>query len=182
MQQQQLGLLAKLEFGEYWLKEHPDQQHVNIVMDYIKNGINFGFKGERDKSVIYGNWKSASKFQDEVSQFISANVDKGHIDGPFQEAELPYNFRASPFGAFKKVKSSRVKVRPIHDLSWETGNSVNAGINKDEYSVSYTSINQVVDIKCQIPPYQPVYLCKIDLEAAYMACAVCKNDRHLLGF
>ncbi len=132
--------------------------------------------------MIYGNWKSASKFQDEVSQFISSNLDKGCIDGPFQEAELPYNFRASPLGAFKKVKAGRVKVRPIHDLSWETGNSVNTDLSKDEYSVSYTSINQVVDIKNQIPPDQPVYLCKIHLEAAYMACAVCKNDRHLLGF
>ncbi len=94
VQQQQLGLLAKLEFWEYWLKDHPDQELVNIVMDYIKNGINIRFKGDRDKSVIYGNWKSASKFQDEVSQFSSANVDKGRIDGPFQEAELPYNFRA----------------------------------------------------------------------------------------
>ncbi len=30
-----------------------------------------------------------------------------------QEAELPYNFRASPLGAFKKDKSGRVKVKPM---------------------------------------------------------------------
>ncbi len=113
-------------------------------MNYIKNGINIGFKGDRDKSVIYGNWKSASKFQDEVSQFISANRDNGHIDGPFQEAEFPYNFRASPLGAFKKVKSGRVKVRPIHDLSLETGNSVNAGINNNTVFPTHQSTRWLI--------------------------------------
>ncbi len=112
VQQQQLGLLAKLEFWEYWLKDHPDQVLVNTVLDFIKNGINIGFKGDREKSVIYGNKKSASKFQNEVSQFISSTVDKCHIDGPFQEAELAYNFRVSPLGSFKKVKAFIVKVRP----------------------------------------------------------------------
>ncbi len=53
MQQQQLGLLAKLEFWEYWLKDHPYQELVNTVPDYIKNGINIGFKGDRDKSDLW---------------------------------------------------------------------------------------------------------------------------------
>ncbi len=39
-------------------------------------------------------------------------------------------------------------------------------------------MNTVVDSISQIPPDQPVYICNIDLEAAYMVCA----DRHLLGF
>ncbi len=91
MQQQQL--LAKLEFWEYWLKDNPDQELINSVLDYIKNGISIGFKGDREKSVIYGNWRLASKFQDEVSQLISSNVDKGYIDGPFQEAELTLEFQ-----------------------------------------------------------------------------------------
>ncbi len=112
VQQQQLGLLAKLAFWEYWLRDHQEHKLVNTVPDYIKNGINIGFKGDREKSVIYGNKKSASKFQNEVSQFISSTVDKCHIDGPFQEAELAYNFRVSPLGSFKKVKAFIVKVRP----------------------------------------------------------------------
>ncbi len=35
---------------------------LSTVLDYIKNGIKIIFKGNRDNSLIYGNWKSASNF------------------------------------------------------------------------------------------------------------------------
>ncbi len=52
------------------------------------------------------------------------------------------DFMSSPIGAFKWHCSN--KVRPIHDLSWPPEFSTINGIDTTQYSVSYTSVDNIV--------------------------------------
>jgi len=52
------------------------------------------------------------------------------------------DFKSSPIGAFKRHRSN--KVRPIHDLSWPPEFSTNSGIDTTQYSVSYTTVDNIV--------------------------------------
>ena len=49
-------------------------------------------------------------------------------------------------GAFIKKPTDKLQV--IHDLSWPPGTSVNDGIDKNKYSVKYSSVVEAVSI-CQ---------------------------------
>ena len=85
-------------------------------------------------------------------------------------------FHQSPLGAFQKPNK---KVRVIHDLSWPPNGSVNDGISKKDYSVSYSSVDDAVEF-CK--KFKNPWLAKCDLEDAYMSCPVRIEDRKLLGF
>jgi hypothetical protein len=76
-------------------------------------------------------------------------------------------------------KSAQKKIRVIHDLSWPPTLSINEYINKHDYTLSYTSVDEAVKL-CQ--KYETPWMCKVDLKDAYMHCMVRPEDRHLLGF
>lgn len=164
----------RLEFWKYWLRDYPDQDFVARLLHYIEFGVPIGFKGCQE-SIISPNWPSSSKFHKEVSKFIDANLVRGSIEGPLPHLHSAY--RASPLGAFQKRNSG--KVRPIHDLSWPPGRSVNDGINKYEYPLCYVTVDDAMKLCTK---FETPYMAKMDLESAFLYVTVRKEDRHLLGF
>ena len=129
---------------EFWsnaLASHPDKEFVKLILDRVNFGVNIGFNGSSHQ-VISRNWKSVQSFRPHVLEFINTNLSKNRIEGPL--VTLPPNYRCSPLGAFEKPRSD--KVRTIHDLSWPPGRSVNDGINTEDYSLKYTSIDSIVSM------------------------------------
>ena len=75
-----------------------------------------------------------------VIEAIRKEVQCGHISGPFLVP--PFNpLHCSPLGAVPKKDGTH---RIILDLSSPTGDSVNDGISKEQYSVKYSSLDDAV--------------------------------------
>ncbi len=64
-------------------------------------------------------------------------------------------------------------------ICWPPEFSTNNGIDATQYSVSYTSVDNIVKFGLM---YDELWATKIDLKNAYMSCKVRKEYWHLLGF
>ena len=84
----------------------------------------------------------------------------------------------SAFGVIPK-QNKPGKWRLIVDLSAPEGFSVNDGIQKDLCSLTYTSVEEVV--QCIIQLGRGAMLAKIDIKHAYRNIPVHPQDRMLLG-
>ena len=158
------------------LAHHPDRTFVSKLLDGIQFGVNLGFVGCR-KSVVSKNWPSAHKHRDVIEDSISKDLALGRKAGPFTDPPFE-NFVGSPMGVYEK-KRSPGKFRIIHDLSWPPGRSVNDGINPDDYSLQYISIDQAVNLVKQYG--QDTLMSKIDLKDAFKHVVVRPEDWELLG-
>ena len=76
-------------------------------------------------------------------------------------------------------KSKPGSWRLIVDLSGLKGSSVNDGIGKDMFSLSYMSVDLVVSRILQLG--RGTQLAKMDIKQAYRLVPVHPNDRKLLG-
>ena len=158
------------------LRNHPDRDFVDKIIDYTTNGVPIGYQGPQVAQEA-PNWPSAHKFASAVTDIIQKDVTKGRKCGPFDHPPFSHMV-VSPLGAFAK-KRSPDKVRVIHDLSWAPGRSVNDHIPDDECSVQYISVDTAVDM---VRKYGPgTLLAKIDLEDAFKHIVVRPEDWHLLG-
>ncbi len=72
---------------------------------------------------------------------METGLSLGRIQG--LHITLHPEFKSSAIGAFKRHRSN--KVRPIHDLSWPPEFSTNNGMDATQYSVSYTSVDNIVN-------------------------------------
>ena len=168
------SLRDSLEFWQYWLKNHPDQQFVNTITSYLVKGIPTGFKGP-SQHILSDNWPSAFEHYQAVQSFIDDNLSKGNIQGPL--ADLPPGYRASPLGAFKRSGSEKIRV--IHDLSWPPGRSVNDFISAKDHTLNYTTVDYAANLTSL---YDEPWLVKVDLKSAFLSCPILLEDSHLLGF
>ena len=164
-----------LEFWRKELKDHPDSEFANRLVDQIRNGISIGYQGN-EFARSSPNWPSALKYSDSVRSNILANSAKGRLDRPFDNPPHPF-FRVSPLGAFPKKRSNKIRV--IHDLSWPPGESINECINKYDYNFSFSTISDAVS-RCL--KYKTPFMIKADITDAYMHCVIRPEERHLLGF
>ena len=76
------------------------------------------------------NHISATPFPNDIDAYIHEESHYGAIIGPFEKNPIQGG-HTSPFMTRHKPASDRHRV--IIDLSWPTGESVNAGIDKDTY-------------------------------------------------
>lgn len=163
------------EAFETGLANHPDKEFVTYLVNACTYGVNIGYEGQRSPS-ISNNWPSVHKFSTSVQQDIDKDVSLGRKLGPFKEPPLR-NFVGSPMGAFQKRSSHKIRV--IHDLSWPPGSSVNDGIPPDNFTMSYVSIDDIVQ---KIITYGPgTLLAKLDLADAFHSILVRPDDWELLG-
>ena len=65
------------------------------------------------------------------------------------------------------------------DLSSATGSSVNDGIDSDEFTLHYITVDQVIQLVSQFGP--EALMAKFDVEAAYHIVPIHPLDRYLLG-
>ena len=169
-----LGISNNYSYWERELSNHPDIEYAKYVLDMVKNGAPIGHTGTI-KSVISDNWPSAYKFATGVQEYITKHLKRGAIEGPLEC--ISESFVGSPLGAFEKGNPKKLRI--IHDLSWPPGGAVNDHIDKDDYSVQYTSVAQAVDICCTMTT---PWLAKTDLADAYLHCPIKQVDSDLLGF
>ena len=99
------------------------------------------------KSYTCKNLLSATRNPEVVSDLLSTEVKNGYVIGPFSEPPFEI-YRINPLGIAERKYSH--KKRLIVDLSAphniDTHQSLNSLIDKSEYSVKYTRIDDAIDV------------------------------------
>ena len=91
------------------------------------------------------NLSSAHAHPDVVDAELAKEIAAGRIIGPFTEPPW-HNLRTSGIGVVPKKNG---KWRAILHLSAPEGHSINDHINKDEFSIHYSSVDDVVALLSQ---------------------------------
>ena len=97
--------------------------------------------------------------------------------GPFESPPVP-NLQVSSFGVIPK-KGQPGKWRLIVDLSSPGGASVNDGINPDDFTLHYITVDQIIRLVSRLG--KGALMAKFDVESAYRNVPVHPSDRYLLG-
>ena len=164
-----------VDFLQKILVNHPNRELVNFII----SGFTFGFRlGVQNSNFISSskNNKSSYDHADKVDEAILKELNRGHTIGPFDHPPLA-NFHCSPLGAAPKKDGT---IRVILDLSSPLGYSVNDAIDRDDYSVSYSSFDDAVNLVRKLGPN--CFMAKLDIKHAFRLCPVHPDDWHLLGY
>ena len=168
------GISKCYSFWHEHVQFFQDQTFAKEILQIVKYGASIGCEGCTERTV-HMNWPSTQQFYNGVCEYIATHQASGAIVGPLKA--IPEGFHTSPLGAFIRKGSSKLRV--IHDLSWPPGQSVNDCINKEDYSVVYTSVAEAVRLCQQL---NTPWLAKTDLQDAYLSCPVNPAEAHVLGF
>ena len=164
---------------ERWAEElqaHPDQVFSNYILQGIRNGFRIGFNYQVSLASKGRNLLSATEHADVVDNYLDAEKAMGRI--AIVPPTLAHRIHISPFGVIPK-RAKPGKWRLIVDLLCPEGRSVNDGIERELCSLSYISIDQVVD--CILNLGTGSLMAKVDIAQAYRNVPVHPEDRPLLG-
>ncbi|KAL5505879.1 hypothetical protein EMCRGX_G007418 [Ephydatia muelleri] len=159
---------------EHELRLHPDKAWVTWLLDGIDNCVSIGYTGSVSP-LRSCNLSSAHAHPDVVDAELEKEITAGRIIGPFAEPPL-HNLRTSGVGVVPKKDG---KWRAILHLSAPDGHSVNDHINKEDFPVHYSSVDDAVALLSQYG--QDALMAKIDLKAAFRLIPVQAADWVHLG-
>ena len=153
----------------------PDTDLRNYVLVGLQEGFRLCFNDTPLASATR-NSQSAYKHPDVVDEYLSEELQRGSIVGPFACPPME-NLHISKFGVIPK--SAPGEWRLILDLSSPSGFSVNDGISPEDSSVHYQTVDQAIDAITLVG--RGALLSKFDVERAYRNIPVHPDDRRLLG-
>ena len=159
------------------LAQHPDQRLVAFVLDGLRNGFRLGFQHSKKLKSAKSNKASANQHSEVIDRYLANEVSLGRVAGPFSSPPFP-TLHVSSFGVIPK-KGQPGKWRLIVDLSSPGGLSVNDGIDPEEFSMQYITVDQIIRMISSLGV--GALIAKFDVEAAYRNIAVHPSDRYLLG-
>ena len=150
------------------LTKHPDRKFVDNLISGFRQGVYPGFQELPTESLLCKNNLSAIKNAKSVDELLQKEVDKGYIIGPLEQ--IPFDvYRINPISLADKKYADPPKPRLVVDYSAphddEGHFSLNDLISKEEFSLTYTKIDEAIKI---IQEYGPrSWLCKTDLTDAF---------------
>ena len=148
------------------LRNHPDKERVDRLIEGLKNGFDIGVKDPPHEQYECKNLRSALKEKDFVAAALKTELNQGYIMGPFFDPPFDY-YRVSPLGV--AIGKYSGKKRLILDLSSPHGEdlvcSVNSGIDKAEFSLQYVTIDHAMDIIMKLG--RGALLTKVDVKDAF---------------
>ena len=157
---------------------HPDQSFVTYVLEGLQNGFRVGFNpASVSLKSATQNMPSVSLQPSVIDDYLSTELAKGRVAGPFSSPPLPH-LHISRFGVTPK-KHQPGKWRLILDLSSPDGHIVNDGIKKDPFTVQYMKVDDIIDRIMSLG--RGTLLAKFYVESAYRIIPIHPNDRYLFG-
>ena len=148
---------------------------VQGVCDALRSGVDIGFKGTRS-AVQTPNMKSAFENPQVIRATIQKELESGWSLGPFATPPFP-DFVVNSIGVVPKKSGG---FRMITDLSRPEHEGVNQAIDKDEFSLAYSGIDDAIAILRRIGP--SAVMCKLDIKDAFRLIPVRPEDWPLLGY
>ena len=169
------GIATPLRWGVWKqkLKSHPDQDFVTYILKGIERGFSIGVDRTNRVVATTRNMQSASQNPDVVEDYLSAEVAKGNILGPFMPGSIQ-SLQINRFGVIPK-RHQPGKWILITDLSYPEGQSVNDTIDKSACSMVYISVRDVANAAVSLG--KRALIAKIDIKAAYRLVPVQPQDR-----
>ena len=161
----------------YLTRNFPDKTIREYLCHGFSYGFDIGFRGSfHDPEARPRNLLSARNNPKGVFQAIAKEVSRKHTSGPFSSPPFP-STHCSPIGAAPKPDGS---VRLILDLSSPRGDSVNDGIDPEDFKCKYSKFDDAVDLVRQIGPHAAMG--KIDIKHAFRICPVNPDQWPLLCY
>ena len=159
---------------EHELSLHPDKPWTSQLIKNLTEGARVGFTGTRVARTA-PNLASAHLHPEVIDNELSKECSKGHIAGPYPTPPLP-NLQCSGVGVVPKKNNTW---RMIMHLSAPNMLSINDGINKEDYSLHYSSIDDATRLVAKLG--RNCFLAKIDLKSAFRLIPIATSDWELLG-
>lgn len=156
------------------LKKHPDRQFCEYLVQGFIEGFDTGLTKLPELSYECDNLLSAKQNPEITSELIATELERGYVIGPFDN--IPFeHYRISPLGVAESKYSK--KQRLIVDLSAPHDNpshpSLNELINKEDYSLSYVTIDSAIKIIKKLG--KGAWLTKTDIKDAFKLIPVKDN-------
>ena len=120
--------------------------------------------------------KSAKEHPQVVDDYIMKECLAGRLLGPL-DPQMFTDVQVSRFGVIPKSEPGNWRL--ILDLSSPEGRSVNDGINSENCSLSYITVDDAV--RAIVAMGEGAMLAKVDIKSAYRIIPVHPEDRSLLG-
>ena len=156
------------------LSSHPDKAWTSQVLKNLTEGARIGYTGSR-VARFAPNLASARQHPSVIDSELSKECAKGWIAGPYLSPPLP-NLQCSGIGVVpKKNKTWRM----IMHLSAPYMLSINDGINKEDYTLHYSSIDDATRLVAKLG--RGCSLAKIDIKSAFRLIPIATADWELLG-
>ena len=159
---------------EHELSPHHDKPWTSQLIKNLTEGARVGFTGTRVARTA-PNLASAHLHPEVIDNELSKECSKGHIAGPYPTPPLP-NLQCSGVGVVPKKNNTW---RMIMHLSAPNMLSINDGINKEDYSLHYSSIDDATRLVAKLG--RNCFLAKIDLKSAFHLIPIATSDWELLG-
>ena len=145
------------------LKGHPDKTFVNYLLDGFQNGFDTGLSQLPEHSFECKNLLSAQRNPVSTAELTDTELNRGYLIGPFDS--IPYKkYLISPVGL--AVGKYSGKKRLIVDLSAphenESHPSLNELINKEDFSLTYVTIDSAIRIIKTLG--KGAWMCKVDIK------------------
>ena len=141
---------------EALLQPHPDQQLKEFVLRGLKNGFHIRYNHEITPTSATHNLLLCIEHPEVVQEYIDKEHSLGRLLGPFPQQSIP-NLQVNPFGVIPKIKASS-KWQLIVDLSAPHSKSVNDGITPEYSSLSYVTVDVIVDRVIPVYPADRILL------------------------
>ena len=162
---------------EMQLLGNPDRQKVNYVVSGFREGFHIGFRPHAVKlKSAKSNCPSSTEHSVVIDNYLTTEIHAGRVSGPVKTPPFP-TVQVSRFGVIPK-KNKANAWRLILDLSFPLGHSVNAGIDKSEFPVCYTKVDDAIRLITRLG--RGALMAKIDIKHAYRIVPVHPDDYYLL--
>ena len=156
------------------LTPHPDQNFVSDLLYSLRPGADVVFRGPVT-GLVANNLKSALQHPEVVTSSLNKEVGLNRMAGPYHDPPCP-DLHCSGLGTVPKSDGSH---RLIMHLSAPRRSSVNDGISRDDFTVSYITIDDAAKLVAKHG--RGALMSKVDLESAFRLIPVRPADRRLLG-
>ena len=163
---------------ERMAEDYPFPGILERVVRDLKEGARLGVAEEFRVASTANNAPSAMEAGYQVTDAVVGWLRDGYAMGPFEKEEVPFeDFKIS--GLMAKIKPNG-KARVINNMSRGKPNSVNEGIDKEDfiYSMSSTRAWVRILIRCG----KGARFMKVDWAEAYKQIPVHRDDVRLQGF
>ena len=159
------------------LQSHPNQIQVSYVLNGLRHGFRLGFQQHHTLKPAKRNKDSAINNPQVIDSYLENEVRRQRVAGPYDSPPIP-DLQISSFGVIPK-RGQPGKWRLLVDLSSPRGLSVNDGIDREEFTLQYVKVEQIVRMISSLG--RGALMAKFDVETAYRNIPVHPADRNLLG-
>ena len=156
------------------LSTHPDRTWCSRLLHTLQHGATIGYQGPRFARTT-PNLPSATRHPNVIKEELRKECAKGHIAGPYTNPPLK-NLQCSGVGVVPKKNGTW---RMIMHLSAPHLHSINDGIDKEDFSLRYSTIDDATRLIAAAGT--GAYMCKIDLKSAFRLLPIAQSDWELLG-